>query len=44
MDVKSAFLNGTIKEKVYVEQHPSFEDHQIPNHVYKLNKILYGLK
>ena len=44
MDVKSIFLNGTIKEKVHVEQAPSFEDHQFPNHVYKLNKALHGLK
>jgi hypothetical protein len=44
MDVKSAFLNGTIKEEVYVEQPPGFEDQEYPNHVYKLHKTLYGLK
>ena len=44
MDVKSAFLNGTIKEEVYIEQPLGFEDHKFPNHVYKLNKALYGLK
>jgi hypothetical protein len=44
MDVKSAFLNGPIKEEVYVEQLPSFEDDRYPNHVYKLSKALYGLK
>ena len=44
MDVKSVFLNGTIKKKVYVEQPLSFEDHKFSNHVYKLNKVLYGLK
>jgi hypothetical protein len=44
MDVKSAFLNGPIKEEVYVEQHPGFEDSEYPNHVYKLSKALYGLK
>jgi hypothetical protein len=44
MDVKSAFLNGPIKEKVYVEQPPSFEDDRYPDHVYKLSKALYGLK
>jgi hypothetical protein len=43
MDVKSAFLNGPIKEEVYVEP-PSFEDSEYPNHVYKLSKTLYGLK
>jgi hypothetical protein len=44
MDVKSAFLNGLIKEEVYVEQPPGFEDSEYPNHVYKLSKALYGLK
>jgi hypothetical protein len=44
MDVKSAFLNVPIKEEVYVEQPPSFEDDRYPNHVYKLCKALYGLK
>ena len=44
IDVKSIFLNDIIKEEVYVEQPPGFEDHEYPNHVYKLNKILYGLK
>jgi hypothetical protein len=44
MDVKSAFLNGLIKEEVYVEQPPGFEDSEYPNHVYKLSKSLYGLK
>jgi hypothetical protein len=44
MDIKSAFLNGHIKEEVYVEQPPGFEDSEYPNHVYKLSKALYGLK
>jgi hypothetical protein len=44
MDMKSAFLNGPIKEEVYVEQPPNFEDSEYPNHVYKLSKALYGLK
>jgi hypothetical protein len=44
MDVKSAFLNGPIKEEVYVEQPPGFKDSEYPNHVYKLSKALYGLK
>jgi hypothetical protein len=44
MDVKSVFLNGPIKEEVYVEQPPSFESEGYPNHVYKLHKALYGLK
>jgi hypothetical protein len=44
MDVKSAFLNGPIKEDVYVEQPLGFEDTEYPTHVYKLSKALYGLK
>jgi hypothetical protein len=44
MDVKSAFHNGHVKEEVYVEQPPGFEDSEYPTHVYKLSKALYGLK
>jgi hypothetical protein len=44
MDVKSTFLNGPIKEEVYVEQPPGFESEGYPNHVYKLHKPLYELK
>ncbi|GJZ22062.1 putative ribonuclease H-like domain-containing protein, partial [Tanacetum coccineum] len=43
MDVKSAFLYGTIKEEVYVYQTPSFEDPQFPDKVYKVEKALYVL-
>jgi hypothetical protein len=44
MDVKSPFLNGSIKEEVYMEQPPGFESEEYPNHVYKLHKTLYGFK
>jgi hypothetical protein len=44
MDVKSTFLNGPIKEEVYVEQPMGFEDQDYPNHVYKLHNALFGLK
>jgi hypothetical protein len=44
MDVKIGFLNGPIKEEVYVEQPPNFESKVYLNHVYKLHKTLYGLK
>nr|GEV15533.1 hypothetical protein [Tanacetum cinerariifolium] len=43
MDVKSAFLYGTIKKEVYVCQPPRFEDPDHPNKVYKVVKALYGL-
>jgi hypothetical protein len=39
MDVKSAFLHGSIKQEVYVEP-PGFEDDRYPGHVYKLYKAL----
>ena len=44
MDLKSAFLNGYVKEEVYVMQPPGFENCEFPNHVFKLDKELYGLK
>nr|GEX33113.1 hypothetical protein [Tanacetum cinerariifolium] len=43
MDVKSAFLYGTIEEEVYVCQPPGFEDLDHPDKVYKVVKALYGL-
>nr|GEV82397.1 hypothetical protein [Tanacetum cinerariifolium] len=43
MDVKSAFLYGTIEEEVYVCQPPGFEDPDYPDKVYKVVKALYGL-
>nr|GEX99814.1 hypothetical protein [Tanacetum cinerariifolium] len=43
MDVKSAFLCGTIEEEVYVCQPPGFEDPDHPDKVYKVVKALYGL-
>nr|GEX74458.1 copia protein [Tanacetum cinerariifolium] len=43
MDVKSAFLYGTIKKEVYVYQPLGFEDPDYPDKVYKVVKALYGL-
>ena len=43
MDVKSAFLYGTVEEDVYVSQPPGFEDAVHRDKVYKLKKALYGL-
>nr|GFA14242.1 retrovirus-related Pol polyprotein from transposon TNT 1-94 [Tanacetum cinerariifolium] len=44
MDVKTAFLHGSLKEDVYVCQPGGFIDVDHPSHVYKLKKALYGLK
>nr|GFB04340.1 retrovirus-related Pol polyprotein from transposon TNT 1-94 [Tanacetum cinerariifolium] len=44
MDVKTTFLNGILKEEVYVGQPPGFVSQQYPDHVYALDKALYGLK
>jgi hypothetical protein len=43
MDVRSAFLNGELKEEVYVCQPPGFEKEKEANRVYKVDKALYGL-
>ncbi|GJZ03528.1 retrovirus-related pol polyprotein from transposon TNT 1-94 [Tanacetum coccineum] len=44
MDVKTAFLNGPLKEEVYVSQPDDFVDPDFSDHVYRLKKALYGLK
>nr|GFA28449.1 hypothetical protein [Tanacetum cinerariifolium] len=44
MDVKTSFLNGILKEEVYVGQPPGLVSKQYPDHVYALDKALYGLK
>ncbi|GJU49395.1 copia protein [Tanacetum coccineum] len=44
MDVKTVFLNGELKEEVYVSQPEGFVDPDYLNHVYRLKKALYGLK
>nr|GEX47906.1 hypothetical protein [Tanacetum cinerariifolium]GEX49813.1 hypothetical protein [Tanacetum cinerariifolium] len=43
MDVKTTFLNGELKEEVYVRQPEGFADPDHSNHVYRLKKALYGL-
>jgi hypothetical protein len=40
IDVNNTFLNGPIKEEVYLEQPPGFEDDRYPEHVYKFSKVL----
>nr|GEV56764.1 retrovirus-related Pol polyprotein from transposon TNT 1-94 [Tanacetum cinerariifolium] len=44
MDVKTAFLNGELKEEVYVSQPEGFVDPDHLTHVYRLKKVVYGLK
>ena len=44
MDVRIAFLNGLVKEEVYMEHPLGFETHDRKTHVCKLKKALYGLK
>nr|GFD22082.1 retrovirus-related Pol polyprotein from transposon TNT 1-94 [Tanacetum cinerariifolium] len=44
MDVKTAFLNGPLKEEVHVSQPNCFANPEFPDHVYHLRKALYSLK
>ncbi|GJY98494.1 transposase, Tc1-like protein [Tanacetum coccineum] len=44
MDVNTAFLNTILKEEVYVGQPPGFVSKQYPDHVYALDKALYGFE
>nr|GEX54742.1 copia protein [Tanacetum cinerariifolium] len=44
MDIKTEFLNGELKEEVYVSQPEGFVDQDNPSHVYMLKKARYGLK
>ena len=44
MDIKNAFLYGSLQEEMYMDQPPSFEDLNHLYYVCKLKKTLYGLK
>ncbi|GJV08617.1 retrovirus-related pol polyprotein from transposon TNT 1-94 [Tanacetum coccineum] len=44
MDAKTTFLNGILREEVYISQPDGFVDPDNPNHVYRLKKALYGFK
>lgn len=44
VDIDNAFLNGSLKESVFMKQPQYFEDPKYPRHVCRLKKALYGLK
>ncbi|GJU63400.1 ribonuclease H-like domain-containing protein [Tanacetum coccineum] len=44
VDVKTTFLNGILKEEVYISQPEGFVNQDHPNHIFRLKKALYGLK
>ena len=44
LDVNNAFLQGTLKEEVFMLQPPRFVDKTFPDHIFRLKRALYGLK
>ena len=44
MDIKTAFLHGEPEQEVYLRQPQGFEDEEHPDHVYRFDKAIYGLK
>ena len=44
LDINNAFLNGNLKENVFMHQPEGYTDSTKPDHICKLNKAVYGLK
>jgi len=44
LDVNTAFLQGSLKEEVFMAQPPGMKDQQHPQYVCKLHKAIYGLR
>lgn len=44
LDVNNAFLQGTLSEEVYMLQPPAFIASDMPHHVCRLRKAIYGLR
>ena len=44
MDVKTAFLNGNLDERIYIQQPEGFVQDEQERKVYELQKSIYGLK
>ena len=44
LDVNNAFLQGSLSDKVFMEQTPGFAQSNLPNHVCRLHKAIYGLR
>lgn len=44
MDIKTAFLHGDLPEEVFLKQTLNFESEEYRDHVYRLEKVIYGLK
>lgn len=44
MDVNTSLLHKDVQEEVFLKQPPGFKSENFPNHVYCLDKVVYGLE